>query len=63
LLEFIQDVLYAMCPEWDRYCNGAHAALPNWMKLAGKFGLTPSDRAGIVANPTRGDSELERLLA
>jgi phage terminase small subunit len=57
------DALYAMCQEWDRYCNGTHAALSNWMKLAGKFGLTPSDRTGIIGNPTGPASELEKMLA
>ena len=61
--EVDSDSLYAMCKEWDRYMSGTHSALGNWIKIAGRFGLTPSDRAGLVVKQKEPDKGLEAMLA
>lgn len=62
--------LAMMCESWQEWRDGSvtasqrNKAADRWIKLAAKFGLTPSDRAGMIGHPkTSSDDPVLGLLA
>ena len=61
--------LAAMCEQWALWRSVENTptqrgqALDRWLKIGGKFGMTPSDRAGLDVRPKSKASKLTDLLA